>query len=147
MEPDMQHQKLEQIKAVAAVDLSPVVLTRAERIERWAELLEREPARRITTLHGTEWQPVAKRAAMRCDDSALTVAFADPVLKAAGLKNDSYGEGKRFFEISDWELHEVVCDCHMGGTMSAEHVAGRVRGVLTQKNGGLFGRLRDALGG
>lgn len=143
----MQHQKIDQIKAVAAVDLSPVVLTRAERIERWAELLERQPEQRITTLHGTEWQPVTKRAEMRCDGSALTVAFADPVLKAAGLRNDTYGEAKRFFEVSDWELHEVVCDCHMGGTMSAENVARRVRGVLSQKHGSLFGRLRDALGG
>ena len=143
----MQHQKIEQIKAVAEVDLNPVVLSRAERIERWAELLERQPERRITTLHGTEWQPVAKRAEMRCDDSALTVAFADAVLKAAGLRDDTYGEAKRFFEVSDWELHEVVCDCHVGGTMSAENVARRVRGVLSQRHGGFFVRLRDALGG
>jgi hypothetical protein len=57
----------------------------------------------------------------------LTVAFEDPVLRSAGLANDTFGEVARFFGLSHWQLHEVVCNCHFGDSVAAEVVAARVR--------------------
>jgi hypothetical protein len=85
---------------------------------------------------------------MRADDSPISVAFADPVLRAAGLKNDTYGEGKRFFEITDWQLHDILCFCHFGATMTAETAAWGVRAANAGRSGpGLFLRMRQAITG
>ncbi|TIL63074.1 MAG: hypothetical protein E5Y81_20340, partial [Mesorhizobium sp.] len=63
--------------------------------------------------------------------SPITVAYEDPVLRAMGLKDDTYGEAKRFFELSDWQLHNIVCHCHVGATMQARWAAARVRRTIT----------------
>ena len=99
----MKHHALEQLQIVAEVDQDypRQTMSRSERLERWAELLEQNPDRRLSTLHQTEYQPARERAAMRSDGSPISVAFEDPVLRAAGLENDSYGEAKRFFELTD----------------------------------------------
>jgi len=149
MEANMKHQSLEQLKAIAEVnpdDLRPA-LTRRERLLRWAELLERQRDRRLATLHGTEYQPPEKRAEMRSADSPITVAFQDPILRVDGLKDDTYGEAKRYFELSDWQLHEIVCYCHLGETMSAASAAKRVRAAGNARQGGMFARLREAISG
>ncbi len=145
----MRHQSLEQLRTIAEVspnDLRPA-MTRSERLQRWAELLERQRDRRLATLHGTEYQPPDRRAEMRTADSPLTIAFEDPLLRADGLGNDTYGEAKRYFELSDWQLHEIVCYCHLGETMSAGSAAKRVRSAMNAGRGGLFARLREAFGG
>jgi hypothetical protein len=67
------------------------------------------------------------RSALQQENSPLTVAFEDPVLRSAGLTNDTFGEVARFFGLSHWQLHEVVCNCHFGETVAAEAVAARVR--------------------
>ncbi|UXN58155.1 hypothetical protein [Phyllobacterium zundukense] len=125
----MKHHALEQLLSVAAVDQDypRQTMSRGERLERWAELLERNPDRRLATLHQTEYQPARERAAMRGDSTPISVAFADPVLRAAGLENDSYGEAKRFFELSDEQLHEVICYCHYGATVNAATAARHIR--------------------
>jgi len=48
-------------------------MTRSQRLQRWAELLEREPGRCLGTMHGTEYQPSETRAAMRSIGSPLSV--------------------------------------------------------------------------
>jgi hypothetical protein len=64
------------------------------------------------------------------------------------MRNDSYGEAKRFFEISDWQLHDILCYCHYGSTMTAETAAKRVRAAAAAKApGGLLNRVRQAIGG
>jgi hypothetical protein len=70
---------------------------------------------------------VKERLALQQENSPLTVAFADPVLRSAGLTNDRFGEVACFFGLSHWQLHEVVCNCHFGQTVDAEVVAARVR--------------------
>jgi hypothetical protein len=70
---------------------------------------------------------VKERLALQQEDSPLTVAFEDPVLRSAGLTSDRFGEVARFFGLSHWQLHEVVCNCHFGDTVAAEAVAARVR--------------------
>ncbi|OWV75644.1 hypothetical protein ATY76_23040 [Rhizobium sp. R339] len=140
----MEQYALEQLKTVAKVSTTfkRLELTRRERIERWAESLERSPRPFLKTLHETEYQPIADRMALRDNDTPISVAFADPVLRAAGIENDSYGEAKRFFELSDEQLHELVCFCHFGESVSAAAVARRVRKIVDPKPSGFFAQLR-----
>ena len=70
---------------------------------------------------------------MRADDSPLSVAFSDPRLRAEGLAGDTIGDAAAFFGISERELHNIVCFCHSGETMSAETAAARVRIVATRE--------------
>jgi hypothetical protein len=128
----MKHQTLEHLQIVAEVDQDYPrrVMSRTERLERWAELLERNPDRRLSTLHQTEYQPARARGAMRGDGSPIAVAFEDPVLRAAGLENDSYGAAKRFFKLTDGQLHEIICYCHpCGAYREARHVCSVPRGI------------------
>ena len=143
----MKHQTLEQLQTVAEIhpDRNHQPMSRAERLERWAMLLDQEPERRLATLHGTEYQPDERRLSMRSAGSPLTVAFDDPVLRAEGLANDTYGEAKRFFELTDWQMHEIVCHCHLGDAMRAGSAANRVRAAIGGTGGGMFARLRSAL--
>jgi hypothetical protein len=140
----MKHHALEQLQTVAEVDQDYPrrAMSRNERLERWAALLERNPDRRLSTLHQTEYQPARGRAAMRSDGSPISVAFEDPVLRAAGLENDSYGEAKRFFELTDHQLHVVICYCHFGETLSAATAAHHIRRALSGRQRGMFIRLR-----
>jgi hypothetical protein len=145
----MKHHALEQLQIVAEVDQDypRQVMSRGERLERWAELLEQNPGRRLSTLHQTEYQPTAARAAMRGDGSPISVAFDDPVFRAAGLENDSYGEAKRFFELTDEQLHKVICYCHFGATVNAATAAYHIRKLLARRQGGMLARLREMLVG
>jgi hypothetical protein len=145
----MKHQTLEQLQVVAEVDqgYSGQTMSRSERLERWAQLLERNPERRLSTLHQTEYQPDDARAIMRGDDTAISIAFHDLVLRGSGLKNDSYGEAKRFFELTDGQLHEVICYCHLGATVSAATAARHIRGVIAGRQPGMFARMHDAFVG
>ena len=141
----MKHQTLDELRVVAAVKTQlPQIMSRSERLERWAWLLERSPERRLSTLHQTEYQPAHAREVMRAEGSPISVAFEEGLLRDAGMRSDSYGEAKRFFELTDAELHDVICYCHFGANVNAATVAGRVRGVLTGKKPGFLARLREA---
>jgi hypothetical protein len=59
------------------------------------------------------------RDALRATDSPISVAFADPILRAAGLKDDTYGEAERFFEITDGDVFmEQVASVSSTGVFS-----------------------------
>ena len=145
----MKHQTLEQLRIVAEINQDNLrqAMSRSERLERWAELLERNPDRRLSTLHQTEYQPVRARGAMRGDGSPISVAFEDPVLRVAGLESDNYGEAKRFFELTDRQLHEIICYCHFGATVSAVTAARHIRAAIGGKQPGMFARMREAFVG
>lgn len=142
----MKHQTLDKLQVVAEVDpgYPGRAMSRSERLDRWAQLLERNPEKRLLTLRETEYQPEGVRALLREDGSAIWVAFQDPVLRNAGLKDDSYGEAKRFFELTDGQLHEVICYCHLGETVSAATTARHIRAVLTGKRPSMFARMHEA---
>lgn len=127
----MKHHTLNQLQTIAEVEPLSIypIMTRQQRIERWAELLEDNPERRLGALAGTEHLKGEARDAARGEGSPITVAFEDPILRALGLKDDTYGEAKRFFELTDWELHDVVCSCHVGTTMRGQWAAARVRRI------------------
>jgi hypothetical protein len=128
VEAIMEYKTVEQLERVA--EIHPRIMSRTEKLQHWAELLDREPNRSLYTFFETEYESPAERAALQRDNSAVSVAFEDPVLRATGLKDDTYGEAKRFFELSDWELHRIVCYCHYGATMSARTAASAVRAIM-----------------
>ncbi|MDP9813488.1 hypothetical protein J2W42_006362 [Rhizobium tibeticum] len=140
----MKHQTLEQLQTIADIDQAYPhrIMSRSERLERWVELLEMSPHRRLATLYQTEHQPTSVLSLLRSDNSPISVAFEDPILRAAGLEDDTYGQGKRFFGLTDGELHNVLCYCHFGATVSAATAAHYVRGILGAERPGLFARLR-----
>lgn len=145
-ETAMKHQTLEELNEVAEVEPSFPAMTRTQRLEHWAMLLERKPERCLAAFPGTEYMILDVRHKTQCVGSALSIAFGDPVLRAQGLKDDTYGEAKRFFELADWQLHAIVCHCHVGGTMKAGWAAVQVRSAI-EKDSKLFSRLREAVAG
>jgi hypothetical protein len=124
----MKHAAHEQLREIAEVKPAEF-LTRRERLERWAELLERDPSARLRTLEGTEWQLQIQKSSMRADGSPLTVAYKDPVLRATGLKDDTFGEAMRFFDLSEHDAHRIVCYCMHGRTVESHAAAKAVRAI------------------
>jgi len=134
----MEHKTRDEIREVANILQSgpqPRPLSKRERLELWAEALEREGGRRLRTLYQIEYAPPAERALGRADDSPLSVAFNNPKLRAAGLSGDTIGDATAFFGINESELHNILCFCHYGETMSAEVAAARVRAAATGEIG------------
>ena len=133
----MEHKTLSEIKDVAYVVRDWGVakkMSRRERLERWAALLERDPARPLKPLLRVEFMPKRERLQMRRDDSPLAVAFADPVLRREGLGSDVLGAAMTFFDLSDRDAHYLLCDCyyHGGIMMTPETVAVRLRGIASR---------------
>ena len=127
----MRHQSLDKLHNKAVILpgwLKARPMPKAERLARWAAALEREGDKQLNTLFAIERMPRAKRLALRVDDSILSVAFKDPILRGEGLAGDSVGDVLRFFRISHSQLHEIACYCHHGPSMSARSAAARVRG-------------------
>jgi hypothetical protein len=115
MEAIMEHRTSADLEGFAAV-IRPQELSKTELLERWALALEKRKGARLCTLRETEHKPVKERSALHQENSPLTVAFEDPVLRSAGLRSDRLGEVARFFGLSHWQLHELVCNCHFGDT-------------------------------
>jgi hypothetical protein len=141
----MKHFALEQLQTFADVEREQPPLSRNQRIERWAELLELSPGQRLATLHQTENLPSKEREGIRADGSPISVAFEDAILRAAGLEGDSYGEAKRFFELTDYQLHRALCYCHFGATVSAATAAHYVRKAIGNRRRNLIAWLWDKL--
>jgi hypothetical protein len=142
----MKYQSLEQIALEA--DVHPGMgMSRRERLERWAELLERQPWRRLSTIEGTEFGSRREREAKRADHSPLTVAFGDPALRAEGLRGDRVGDAVEFFDLSHDEVHRLVCYCHYGRTVAPGIAATRVRMMARQDERATLSSLGMVIGG
>jgi hypothetical protein len=133
----MLYRSLDRIAAEADILTTPDLprtpgLSRRERLERWAESLGREPGRRLRALHGIEYGTPYERLTCRADGSPLAVAYADPVLRAAGLEGDTVGDAAEFFDLSHEQLHGLLCFCHHGGTVSASTASAQVRAFARQ---------------
>jgi hypothetical protein len=147
----MKHQTLEELGSTAEVVAfgSEIgTMTRGERLERWATLLEKHEGP-LTALRRTEYLLPEQRFALRADDSPLSLAYRDPVLRAHGLASDRLGDVTTFFDLTDEEAHHLVCDCHYSGTMTGPRVAARLRacangdsprGVLNRAYSAMTGR-------
>lgn len=134
----MQHRTFEQLKRMASIHsitwpqakLAVKPMAQRERLERWAFLLRQRPNRRLHSLPGTEFEPPERRAMMRHNNSPISVAFDDPTLRAAGLRDDTYGEARRFFGLTDTQLHNIVCFCRSGEFISATTAGYGVRAAI-----------------
>lgn len=131
----MEHKRVDQLRSVADIAYNPPreAMTRRERLERWVQLLETDPRRRLYSLGDIEFQPRDTRHLMRADDSPLTVAYNDPVLREQGLESDRLGDGVAFFGLSDGDAHRILCSCLNGRTMEASTAARRVRAAINQR--------------
>jgi hypothetical protein len=127
----MEHKHVDQLRSVADVQTAQTArtMTRAERLQRWIELLERDPSRRLNALGEIEYKPPSERALVRADNSPLTVAYEDAVLRTEGLASDRLGDAMNFFELTEGEAHRALCSCLGGRTMESGAFAHRVRGV------------------
>lgn len=124
----MQHQDLDRIWGVKSLDpMFGKKLTRSERLNRWADLLDAQAGRPLRALEDVEYVSPGVRRELRKDDSPLTLAFSDQVLRTDGLASDRLGDAMDYFGLSERQAHWLLCDCHYGGRMTASEVAARVR--------------------
>ena len=132
----MEYRKLQDLRAVAEIVDVPKIaeMSRAERLRRWADLL-REHGGGVRPLFETEFVPAALRRALREDGSAVTVAFADPVLRAAGLRGDTYGDAQDFFGLSHDEMHWILCHCNGAAAESPAVISRRIEDVAAHRFG------------
>jgi hypothetical protein len=132
----MKHQPIHEIDALADIEqVEAQTLSRRQRLQRWADLLSRNPDRRLKALSRVEFYAQRERALLRSENSPISVAAADPVLREAGLQGDTLGDAQAFFELSDAEAHYMLCDCHFMGQMDGKGVAHRVRAVAESRSG------------
>jgi hypothetical protein len=137
----MQYQRLDQVRAHAAVAEARLPMTREQRLRRWSDVLKRSGTRPLEALRWVEFYAEPERRRLRRDGSPIALAFADPVLRAAGLGGDTLGDAQLFFGLSDEESHQLLCDCHYQGTLTGRTAARRVRAM---SHTGLFGNLMRA---
>jgi hypothetical protein len=108
-------------------------MSRYDRLERWASLLEGSPSSRLTPFRDVEFLPAVERAELQVANSPLAIAYADPVLRRAGLGSDRFGDGAAFFDLSRFQSHRVLGSCGYIGTMRAAEVARRIRGIAARE--------------
>jgi hypothetical protein len=118
-----------------------VTLSRRDRLMRWADALESH-GKSLNALREIEYLSPEERRAYRDVNTPLTVAYKDPVLREAGLGDDSLGSSMDFFEMSDEDAHRLLCDCHYMGTMSGATLANRVR-HYAEHGGGVLSWARS----
>jgi hypothetical protein len=129
----MEFKHPDQLRRLADISTkAPINMSRRERLARWRDLLAREPQRMLKTLEEIEFRLPTQRAALRADNSPLTVAFADPVLRGEGLKGDTLGDAMAFFDMSEHQAHRIVCSCLNGRAMPSAQAAQRVRSVMNR---------------
>ena len=126
----MEHKSARELRAVADVSLNPPPpMDRKGRLNRWADLLEMDPDRLINLVHELEFATRAAQAQMRANDSALSLAYADPLFRSLGLSGDRVGDGQAFFGLSDSQTHRLLCSCLHGESMRAGDAAQLVRTI------------------
>lgn len=138
----MEQLAVNQLQAKAKINRTYPQMSRTKRLERWVELLESDPTRSLSTLRETEYLPFEQRMATRADNSPISVAYADPVLRSVGLQGDTYGDAQSFFELSDRQLHSLVCSCHFGRKVDAALVARHVKTISMPGFSGFLARMR-----
>jgi hypothetical protein len=128
----MEHKPLIELLATADVRFSETQtpMTREQRLERWIGLLDADGERELRSLHEIEHLSASERRACRSDDSPLSVAYNDPLLRSSGLKSDRVGDCTDFFGLTDDQMHHAFCSCHTGIKMTGAEGAARLRAVV-----------------
>ncbi|WEX07645.1 hypothetical protein [Chelativorans sp. AA-79] len=124
----MKYQSPQELTATATTYTLPPQprMSRRQRIERWAELLDQHEGA-LNALRRVEYLSPDERRAYRGANTPLTVAFSDPMLREEGLKSDRLGDTMDFFDMSDHDAHLLLCDCRYHGSMTGPVVARRLR--------------------
>lgn len=114
----------------------PIPMSRNDRLERWASLVESHPHPVALFSNMERWAGWLLDCDLadpgvtgRAGANAFSLAAADPIFTAAGLSRASAREAMRFFELNQAELHAFSCDC--GGTISNGEMARRIRSLKT----------------
>ena len=144
----MEYRTIDEIRHDATVTPSaPQEMSRRQRLERWAAVIDHCQHRHLTALPRLELRPRRERAQMRADYSPLSVAYNDPILRAEGLRSDLLGDAMSFFELSGSEAHYLLCDCYYGSAIAADILATRLRWLATQlRLRDVWAKIRNALG-
>jgi hypothetical protein len=127
----MEYRTLDEISRVAQVESGFGKMSRRERLKRWATVLERYEGR-LRPLMRIEYLSEQERRELRGENTPLTVAYKDPVLREEGLTSDRLGSAMAFFQLTEHAAHHLLCDCHYRGTMTAAGVAARVRSIANR---------------
>lgn len=111
--------------ALSAVQL----LSRTERLERWAELLDRDPERKLTVTSPSWCMSPAQRQRPLVEGSALHIAFDDPVFRLAGLNGTTFNDAVAFFQLSDEDADRILAGSRGIVARSARDTSHRLRNV------------------
>ncbi|SRR6266478_2549591 len=107
--------------------LAKPVMTRREKLMRFAEVVRSHRDRPFLLYHNLEgWHP-EQLGSIGINGSAFDAAAADPILRDAGADLHTVADAKRFFELSQHELHEFSCNC--GGAISNDDMANRIERI------------------
>lgn len=104
-------------------------MPRRDRLARWADVLSAHGGS-LEALQRIEYLRPAERRAYRAENTPLTVAFRDPVLRDEGLKGDTLGDVMDFFQLSEGDAHTLFCDCHHEGSMTGSGLSARLRSYI-----------------
>ena len=102
-------------------------MSRREKLERWATVLEDCGATSLRPFHDLEFIAARDQDGLRVANSPLAMAYRDALLRQSGLGSDRFGDGVEFFGLSRRQAHRVLCSCGYLGTMRGTEVARRIR--------------------
>lgn len=145
----MKHVDIEEM-VTAAVPV-PVVakMTRAEKLNRWADLVRNYQGGELQIFHNLEyWPDYAMRETQfgPMSLSAFGVAVADAAFREQGLPNPAnLVDIMHFFDIDQAQLHEFSCDC--GGYISNRQQADQIANLTNRPRtiAGFFRRIGAAI--
>ena len=106
--------------------LAKPVMTRRAKLMRFAEIV-RSKRQAFVLYHNLENYHPQQLKGIGIRGSAFEAAAADPILRDAGLTGNSVADAQRFFELSQYELHEFSCNC--GGPISNNDMADRIESI------------------
>ncbi len=104
-------------------------MSRREKLERWATVLEDCGATSLRPFHDLEFIAARDQDGLRVANSPLAMAYRDALLRQSGLGSDRFGDGVEFFGLSRRQAHRVLCSCGYLGTMRGTEVARRIRNI------------------
>lgn len=145
--------KLAELQKEFPADEAPAKLTRKQKLERLATLVQQWKGGYLALAHDLENRTDGTLRGVWVF-GALELATTDEVLLKDGLK-PAGGDGcpftvldvRDYLELTTPELHEFSCDC--GGHISADKMAARIRGLAESgpRQPGIVKRTAIALSG
>lgn len=150
MHEPLSAEKTAELQKEFPVDEAPVKLTRAQKLERLATLVEKNAYGYLALGHLIERRTDAVLATIPVF-GALELASRDEVflkdgLTAAAPGHFSVKDVRDYLELSTGELHEFSCDC--GGSIDTQKMAIRMRGLAQNgpRSDGLISRAVRSFG-